>query len=39
MEIKCPKCGAADPMYSKKRGVYVCEECGHEFAPEKPFEP
>ncbi|HRW00020.1 MAG TPA: toll/interleukin-1 receptor domain-containing protein, partial [Aminobacteriaceae bacterium] len=39
MEIKCTKCGAADPMYSKKRGVYVCEECGHEFAREKPFEP
>lgn len=33
MTIVCPKC-RADPMYSKKRGVYVCEECGHEWSGE-----
>ena len=37
MAIKCPQCGAADPMFSKKRQVYVCDECGCEFAMEKPF--
>ena len=34
MEIKCPKCGAADPMYSTKRAVYLCEECEHEWSAE-----
>jgi len=26
-------------IFSKKRGVHVCEDCGHEFTPEKPFVP
>lgn len=38
MTVPCPKCRAADPMYSKMQAAYVCEEWGSEIAPEKPFE-
>jgi sugar lactone lactonase YvrE len=32
-EVKCPKCGAENPIYSKKANTYICrnEECEHEF--------
>ncbi len=31
MEIKCIKCGSKDVMYSKKRNLYICEDCGYTF--------
>ena len=34
-EIHCPKCPSVNVIFSKKRRVYVCEDCGHEFAQEK----
>jgi hypothetical protein len=36
-EIHCPNCPSENVIFSKKRGVHVCEDCGHEFTPEKPF--
>ena len=30
-EIRCPKCASANVIFSKKRLVNVCEDCGHEF--------
>lgn len=35
----CPKCESQNVMFSRKRNLYVCEDCGHEFAVEKPFVP
>lgn len=35
----CPKCASANIMFSKKRNLHVCEDCGHEFVLEKPFTP
>lgn len=32
MDIKCTKCGSEDVMFSKKRNLYICEDCGHTFA-------
>ena len=34
-ETHCPKCPSVNVIFSKKRSVYVCENCGHEFAQEK----
>lgn len=31
MNIKCAKCGLEDVMFSKKRNLYICEDCGHTF--------
>lgn len=31
MDIKCAKCGSEDVMFSKKRNLYICEDCGHTF--------
>jgi len=39
MASNCPRCNQADTLYSKKRELHICEDCGHEFAPEKPFNP
>ncbi len=36
-EIHCPECSSANVIFSKKRGVNLCENCGHEFAGEKSF--
>ena len=32
-EVKCPKCGAENPIYRKKSNTYICrnEDCEHEF--------
>lgn len=38
-ETRCPECPSENVIFSKKRGVYVCEDCGHEFTPDKPFVP
>lgn len=38
-EIHCPKCPSENVIFSKKRSVYVCEDCGHEFAQEKSAVP
>ena len=38
-EIHCPKCASGNVFFSKRRGVNVCEDCGHDFAHEKPFAP
>ena len=32
----CQRCGHESIMYSKKRDLYICEECNHEFRAEKP---
>jgi hypothetical protein len=37
--IHCPKCASANVIFSKKRSVYVCEDCGHEFIQEKLVAP
>ena len=28
----CPQCGSPNIMFSKKRNVHLCEDCGHEHA-------
>jgi len=28
-EIHCPKCASTNVVFSKKRGAYFCEDCGH----------
>lgn len=33
--LRCPECGSENVVLSKKRGVHVCEDCAHAFAPEK----
>lgn len=30
-EIRCPGCGSSDVYFSKKKQLYVCEDCGNEF--------
>jgi transcription initiation factor TFIIIB Brf1 subunit/transcription initiation factor TFIIB len=34
-EIQCPKCPSKNVIFSKKRRVYICEDCGLEFVLEK----
>jgi len=36
---KCPQCNQPDLLFSKKRQVYICEDCGHEFIPKESFTP
>ena len=36
-EIRCPKCASGNVRFSKKHSRYDCEDCSHEFVPEKPF--
>src|SRR5580693_612754 len=35
----CPKCTSENVVFSKKRGVNPCEDCGHEFTCETPVSP
>ncbi len=35
MNILCPQCHSDDVYYSKKRAIYVCEDCEHQFLNEK----
>lgn len=37
--IHCPTCVSENVVFSKKRGVYLCEDCQHEFVPENPVIP
>ena len=37
-EFQCPKCASANVVLSKKRGAYVCEDCGY-VLPEAPVAP
>src|SRR5271170_1007174 len=37
-EIHCPKCSSENVDFSKKRGAYVCEDCG-DVLPEAPVAP
>jgi transcription initiation factor TFIIIB Brf1 subunit/transcription initiation factor TFIIB len=37
-ELRCPQCSSENVIFSKKRGAYVCEDCGH-VLPEKPVSP
>ena len=38
--MNCIYCRSENIYFSKKRGVYVCEDCGKTFAPqERPFTP
>jgi hypothetical protein len=32
--VKCPKCGSEDVMFSKKKQLYICEDCSNEFTVE-----
>ena len=34
-KIACPKCNSEDVAFSKKRQLYVCADCHHEFAGKK----
>jgi WD40 repeat protein len=34
-KITCPKCGSDDVTFSKKKQLYVCPDCHHEFVVEK----
>lgn len=34
-EIQCPRCGSEDVYFSKKKKLYVCEDCEHQFILEK----
>ena len=36
-ELQCPKCHLVNVIFSKKRNLYVCEDCGSEFVVDKPF--
>jgi WD40 repeat protein len=36
---KCPHCNQPDLLFSKKRQIYICEDCGHEFIPKESFTP
>ena len=38
-EIRCPVCGSANVIRSKKRNLNICEDCQHEYAPAKSFAP
>jgi hypothetical protein len=38
-EIHCPKCISKNVFFSKKRGINISEDCGHEFVAEKPVIP
>jgi len=38
MATNCPRCNQPDPLFSKKRQVYICEDCGHEYKIEEPFQ-
>jgi len=35
--ILCPNCGSENTRFSKKHSRYDCEDCRHEFVPDKPF--
>ncbi len=37
--IHCPRCTSENLVFSKKRGVHVCEDCGREFTPARTFAP
>ena len=37
--VKCIDCGSTDVMFSKKRGVYICEDCACEFTPGEKKQP
>lgn len=37
--ICCPECSSADVLFSKKRGVNICEDCRHEFTASKTIAP
>lgn len=39
IEIKCPKCGSEYVIFSKKKKVFLCEDCENEFVLEKKIEP
>jgi len=36
--VHCPKCASENVVFSKKRGAYVCEDCG-DVLPEAPVAP
>ena len=38
-EIVCPKCRSENIFFSKKRQLYVCEDCEHEFEQETETAP
>jgi hypothetical protein len=36
-DIQCPICASVNVVFSRKRSINVCEDCGHEFVPAEPF--
>jgi tetratricopeptide (TPR) repeat protein len=33
-DARCPKCGSIDLMFSKKKQMFICEDCSYEFKAE-----
>ena len=31
--VKCPKCGSSDVTFRRKRRVFICDDCDHQFEP------
>lgn len=38
MSNRCPKCTSENVYYSKKKGIWICEECELEFAENNRFQ-
>ena len=36
---RCPNCSLENVYFSRKRGIYICEDCNHEFTLGKPVIP
>ena len=34
-EIVCPECGSTNILYSNKRRLHICEDCAHQFTPNR----
>lgn len=37
--VCCAKCASQNVMFSRKRTLHVCEDCGHEFSTASPLTP
>jgi len=38
-ELLCPQCNSANTIFSKKKQLWICEDCEHSFAEEKLITP
>ena len=39
MDLLCPLCNSANTLFSKKKQVWICEDCDHTFVEEKTVIP